>query len=115
MYAGKIAERGSVYDLFDQPTHPYTRGLLESIPRLETEPKSRLTIIPGMVPGLLDMPKGCRFENRCRYPQDGCLTAPPGIETIAPGHDVACYRWQEVRSEVVAGGDSPNFKLSAVA
>ncbi|MEZ5527761.1 MAG: ABC transporter ATP-binding protein [Gammaproteobacteria bacterium] len=115
MYAGKIAERGSVYDLFDQPTHPYTRGLLESIPRLETEPKSRLTIIPGMVPGLLDMPRGCRFENRCRYRQDGCLSAPPAIENIAPGHDVACYRWQEVRSEVVAGGDSPNFKLSAVA
>ena len=115
MYAGKIAERGSVYDLFDNPTHPYTRGLLESIPRLETPPKSRLTIIPGMVPGLLDMPKGCRFENRCRFRQEGCLSAPPGIEEIAPGHDVACYRWQEVRAEAVAGGDSPNFKLSAVA
>ncbi len=115
MYAGKIAERGSVYDVFDRPSHPYTQGLLHSIPRLETPPKSRLAIIPGMVPGLLDMPKGCRFENRCPYRTDACLVAPPGTEALAPGHEVACYHWQAIRDNAVAGGDSPHFKLSAVA
>lgn len=115
MYAGKVAERGSVYEIFDSPTHPYTRGLLESIPRLDTEPKSKLPIIPGMVPGLLDMPKGCRFENRCRYRKDGCLIAPPAAEIIAPGHEVACYEWRELKANVGGGGDSANFKLSAVA
>jgi peptide/nickel transport system ATP-binding protein len=115
MYAGKVAERGSVYEIFDTPTHPYTRGLLESIPRLDTEPKSKLPIIPGMVPGLLDMPKGCRFENRCRYRKDTCLIAPPAAETITDGHEVACYEWRELKAYVGGGGDSTNFKLSAVA
>lgn len=115
MYAGKVAERGSVYEIFDSPAHPYTRGLLESIPRLDTEPKSKLPIIPGMVPGLLDMPKGCRFENRCRYRKDRCLVAPPLAETITPGHEVACYEWRELRANVGGGGDSANFKLSAAA
>lgn len=114
MYAGKVAERGSVFDVFDRPSHPYTKGLLESIPRLDTVPKSKLAIIPGMVPGLLDMPKGCRFENRCSYRKDGCLVAPPATAIIAPGHEVACYEWQELKRNVVAGGDSANLKLSAV-
>lgn len=114
MYAGKVAERGSVFDVFDRPSHPYTKGLLESIPRLDTVPKSKLAIIPGMVPGLLDMPKGCRFENRCSYRKDGCLVAPPAIAIIAPGHEVACYEWQELKRNVVAGGDSANLKLSTV-
>lgn len=115
MYAGKVAEKGSVYNVFDNPTHPYTRGLLHSIPRLDSTPKSHLPIIPGMVPGLLDMPKGCRFENRCRYRKDSCLIAPPATEIIAPGHEVACYEWRELKTNVVGGGDSSNFKLSAVA
>jgi peptide/nickel transport system ATP-binding protein len=116
MYAGKVAEKGSVYDVFDRPSHPYTRGLLESIPRLDTPPKSRLTIIPGMVPGLLDMPKGCRFENRCRYRKDSCLVAPPPAETIAAGHDVACYEWRELRVNAApgSGGDSASFKRCAI-
>lgn len=115
MYAGKVAERGSVYEIFDSPTHPYTRGLLESIPRLDTVPKSKLTIIPGMVPGLLDMPKGCRFENRCVYRKDTCLVAPPTAETITEGHEVACFEWRELQAISGGGGDSRNFKLSAVA
>jgi peptide/nickel transport system ATP-binding protein len=114
MYAGKVAEKGSVYDVFDRPTHPYTRGLLESIPRLDTPPKSRLTIIPGMVPGLLDMPTGCRFENRCGYRKDACLVAPPAVEVVAPGHDVACYEWRNI-AEAGSGGDSATFKMSAIA
>ncbi|MFV8817333.1 ABC transporter ATP-binding protein [Haliea sp. E17] len=96
MYAGKVAETGSVYRLFDAPGHPYTRGLLASIPTLETPPKSRLNTIEGMVPGLLDLPPGCRFGNRCAWKQDPCATAPPGLETIEAGHEVACYRWREL-------------------
>ncbi len=115
MYAGRIAEKGNVYDIFDRPLHPYTKGLLASIPRLDTPPKSRLNIIRGMVPGLLDLPAGCRFENRCPYRQAGCAEAIPpaeqvganqgaaseeGTEKIAePGntHEVACFEWRRIR------------------
>ena len=96
MYAGKIAEKGSVYDVFDSPSHPYTRGLLASIPRLDTEPKSKLSIIEGMVPGLLDLPLGCRFENRCRFAEDSCTLSAPPIHTIQGQHDVSCFRWQDI-------------------
>jgi len=96
MYAGKMAEKGSVYDIFDRPKHPYTKGLLASIPTLDTIPKSKLSVIDGMVPGLLDLPAGCRFENRCPYRQDGCTLAPPPIETVDQEHQVSCLRWQEI-------------------
>jgi peptide/nickel transport system ATP-binding protein len=96
MYAGRMAEQGSVFDIFDRPIHPYTRGLLASIPRLETEPKSRLSIIEGMVPSLYDLPSGCRFQNRCPHAQDACAAATPAIENFADGHRVACCRWQEL-------------------
>ncbi|MFT5484325.1 MAG: peptide/nickel transport system ATP-binding protein [Halieaceae bacterium] len=95
MYAGKICETGSVYDVFDRPSHPYTRGLLSSIPTLDTAPKSRLSTIEGMVPGLQDLPAGCRFENRCPLAIDRCTHSPPVVETIADRHQVACFRWSE--------------------
>ncbi|MDA0977777.1 MAG: ABC transporter ATP-binding protein [Proteobacteria bacterium] len=98
MYAGKVAESGSVYDIFDRPNHPYTRGLLASIPTLNTPPKSRLNVIEGMVPGLLDLPKGCRFENRCPHRQDHCSQSVPLLETVGPDHHAACFRWEELRS-----------------
>ncbi|ALO45254.1 ABC transporter ATP-binding protein [Pseudohongiella spirulinae] len=96
MYAGKVAEQGSVFDIFDRPTHPYTQGLLASIPRLDTEPKSKLTIIPGMVPGLLDLPPGCRFENRCPHGAEQCKQQVPQAELVAEGHRVSCLRWREI-------------------
>jgi peptide/nickel transport system ATP-binding protein len=96
MYAGRVAEQGSVYDIFDRPAHPYTRGLLASIPRLETVPKSRLAIIEGMVPGLMDLPPGCRFQNRCPHAQDSCRTQAPGVEHISEQHYVGCSRWSEL-------------------
>jgi peptide/nickel transport system ATP-binding protein len=96
MYAGRVAEQGSVYDIFDRPAHPYTRGLLASIPRLETPPKSRLSIIEGMVPGLMDLPPGCRFQNRCPHAVDACAAQAPAVETVAGTHRVGCIRWSEL-------------------
>jgi peptide/nickel transport system ATP-binding protein len=96
MYAGKVAERGTVFDIFDRPAHPYSRGLLNSIPRLDTEPKSRLGVIEGMVPGLRDLPLGCRFENRCPQAMDQCREVAPTLEQVADGHDVSCMRWRDL-------------------
>ena len=96
MYAGKVAEKGSVFDIFDRAAHPYTKGLLKSIPRLNTEPKSTLSVIDGMVPGLLDLPEGCRFENRCKFSNQTCVGKAPGLEEIKDQHYVSCLRWQEV-------------------
>jgi peptide/nickel transport system ATP-binding protein len=104
MYAGKVAEMGSVYDIFDHPTHPYTRGLLHSIPRLDTPPKSRLNTIEGMVPGLRDLPPGCRFENRCPYRQPGCSLSVPATEAVTESssdtlaHEVSCFEWRNLRA-----------------
>jgi len=96
MYAGKVAEKGTVFDVFDRPAHPYTRGLLASIPTLDTKPKSKLSVIDGMVPGLLDLPPGCRFENRCPYSKDFCRQSVPPIEIVENHHEVSCLRWQEL-------------------
>lgn len=96
MYAGKVAETGGVFDIFDHPAHPYTRGLLASIPRLDTPPKSKLSVIEGMVPGLLDLPDGCRFQNRCPYVEAVCESRVPELETISDGHHAACLRWKEL-------------------
>ena len=95
MFAGKVAEKGTVFDLFDHPSHPYTQGLLASIPRLDTVPKARLSVIDGMVPGLLDLPAGCRFENRCPRREPRCALATPPAEPVSPSHEVSCYRWAE--------------------
>jgi peptide/nickel transport system ATP-binding protein len=96
MYAGKVAECGSVFDIFDRPTHPYTRGLLNSIPRLDTVPKSRLGVIEGMVPGLRDLPAGCRFQNRCPFAVPACREQVPALAQIEGQHSVACSRWQQL-------------------
>ena len=96
MYAGIVAERGSVFDIFDRAAHPYTRGLLKSIPTLNTEPKSTLSVIGGMVPGLLDLPEGCRFENRCTFSNEQCISNAPGLSAIKEQHQVSCLRWQEI-------------------
>lgn len=95
MYAGRVAEAGPVERIFETPSHPYTRGLLASIPRLSTPRKSRLPVIDGMVPSLADLPSGCRFQNRCPYRIDACAVQPP-LETVEPTHTVACHRWRDL-------------------
>ena len=91
MYAGKIAEIASSFDLFKNPNHPYTQGLLSSIPKLENKRKIKLNIIKGMVPGLHELPNGCRFQNRCSYVMDICKKENPPIYNIKDNHNASCF------------------------
>ena len=92
MYAGKVVEEASVGELFAHPRHPYTQGLIRSIPRIDTAAiqKVRLESIPGTVPKLIEPPEGCRFAPRCRYASLACTTATPPLREVGPGHKVAC-------------------------
>jgi peptide/nickel transport system ATP-binding protein len=92
MYAGKVVEEAPVRDLFGRPRHPYTQGLIRSIPRIDatTARKARLEVIGGAVPNLLDPAPGCRFASRCRFASAVCLEATPPLREVAPGHKVAC-------------------------
>ncbi len=92
MYAGKVVEEAPVGELFANPRHPYTQGLIRSIPRLDRAGagKTRLEAIPGTVPSLLSPPPGCRFAPRCRYATEACLAAEPALREVAPEHRVAC-------------------------
>jgi peptide/nickel transport system ATP-binding protein len=96
MYAGRVAEHAPVDELFAAPRHPYTRGLIASVPRPDAPAKTDLPAIQGVVPALAELPPGCRFSNRCAYVGDICRTAVPPLEPIRPGHDVACHRWAEI-------------------
>ena len=96
MYAGRKVEEASVDDLFEHPGHPYTRGLLDSIPHLDlaarADPsRTRLTEIKGMVPSLFNLPTGCSFAPRCNFATDQCRTASPRLEQRRPDHWVACW------------------------
>ena len=92
MYAGRIVEFGTVEDIFYRPKHPYTRGLLDSIPHFETGHKlERLKTVKGMVPSLYNLPKGCRFADRCPYAQDDCRAIYPTLENLRGVHKVACH------------------------
>jgi len=96
MYAGRKVEETDVVSLFDNPLHPYTNGLLASVPSLailggEEDAKRRLTEIPGMVPALNELPVGCAFAPRCPFADDKCLAAYPPYEQKRPGHWAACW------------------------
>jgi peptide/nickel transport system ATP-binding protein len=91
MYAGRIVEEAPVEELFARPRHPYTQGLIRSIPRLDRAgAKTRLQAIPGTVPSLSDLPPGCRFAPRCGFAMPVCTRAVPPLREVAPGHKVAC-------------------------
>jgi oligopeptide/dipeptide ABC transporter ATP-binding protein len=91
MYAGKLVESAPVNDLFCNPKHPYTRGLLSSIPRLDHPRKKKLNTIEGLVPSLYELPVGCRFYNRCPERMPVCETVPPGGIDAGEKHRVWCY------------------------
>jgi len=97
MYAGYLIERGNVKDIFRRPRHPYTKGLLFSLPRLDQEPGSRLSSIPGNPPSLIGLAPGCPFVPRCKYAIDHCKEEMPILEpTGEDSRTVACWRWQEI-------------------
>ena len=91
MYAGEIVERAAVDELFANPQHPYTVGLLGSIPRLGRR-TSHLATIDGMVPNMADPPPGCRFAARCPFAEGACVAAPPPLASLNPGHWSRCIR-----------------------
>ena len=97
MYAGEIVEQTDVNSLFDEPLHPYTQGLIGSIPILG-EIKDKLDVIPGSVPNLINLPPGCRFAPRCqariKYSCAICAEVKPELEEIKPGHFVRCWLYQ---------------------
>jgi peptide/nickel transport system ATP-binding protein len=92
MYAGKVVEEAPVEKLFANPRHPYTQGLIRSIPRIDTAAvrKTRLSTIAGVVPRLINPPPGCRFAPRCSFATDECRLAQPALREIEAGHRVAC-------------------------
>ncbi|MEJ2110312.1 MAG: ABC transporter ATP-binding protein [Acidobacteriota bacterium] len=97
MYAGWIVESAPVETLFADPRHPYTQGLLSSIPRLENQPKTELPIIRGVVPGLSEMPEGCRFQNRCTFAMDICRKRVPAAGTVGEKHWTRCFLYESVK------------------
>ena len=96
MYAGNIVEEAPVKELFANPQHPYTEGLIASVPRLGKR-LHRLPSIPGSVPDLSVMPEGCRFAPRCKYAQDSCKQKLPELQTVAEGHRCACPFYRNAR------------------
>jgi peptide/nickel transport system ATP-binding protein/oligopeptide transport system ATP-binding protein len=95
MYAGKVVEHAGVFPLFENPTHPYTNGLLASLPSVEGRQAKTLSTIPGVVPSPMDWPSGCRFNNRCPVARDRCSHEEPLLREIADGHTVACHAVEE--------------------
>jgi len=91
MYAGNIVEAGAVRDLFKGPQHPYTQGLLESMPRLNETEATRLQTIGGQPPNLQNLPSGCAFRDRCRYAFERCVTERPMLAEFAAGRSKACH------------------------
>ena len=99
MYAGYIVESAPAEQLFAKPRHPYTLGLLRSIPRIDEPRKEKLIPIEGLPPDLIDAPQGCPFVPRCTYKVDRCVEENPSLEPIETGHTIACW------VEVTAGGN----------
>jgi oligopeptide/dipeptide ABC transporter ATP-binding protein len=97
MYAGRIVEQAEVRTLFAQPLHPYTQGLIASIPVLGTV-RDKLDVIPGSVPNLIDLPPGCKFASRCRprieFGLSICNQEEPDLVSILPGHTIRCWLYQ---------------------
>ncbi len=95
MYAGRIVEHASVHEIYRAPAHPYTKGLIESIPRVDQKGQE-LHAIKGLPPNLLRMPSGCAFHPRCPYRTDQCVTDAPPLYDVDGGRHSACHHWTEV-------------------
>jgi oligopeptide transport system ATP-binding protein len=91
MYAGRVVETAPVRELYARPRHPYTLGLMQSVPRLEARREARLVPIPGQPPDLASLASGCAFSPRCRYALDRCVTERPRLEAVGDGRSRACF------------------------
>src|SRR5574341_812323 len=96
MYAGRVVETASALNLYHNPRHPYTLGLLKSVPRLDQTKKEKLDPIEGMPPDLVHMDAGCPFRPRCRFAVDRCKTENPPLLAVGEAHYSACWQWEEV-------------------
>lgn len=96
MYAGRVVEKTSVVELFSNPKHPYSKGLLNSIPRIDSVKTKRLPTIDGQVPSLAEMPKGCRFQNRCPHAEPSCEDQSHQLSQVSNGHHVNCHKWDAI-------------------
>jgi oligopeptide/dipeptide ABC transporter ATP-binding protein len=101
MYAGQVVEDAPVRELFRKPRHPYTEGLLRSLPHAQLDSR-RLGAIPGVVPAPHSWPEGCRFSPRCAYAEDVCTQGIPGLVSVGPGHHARCVRTDELSLQGVA-------------
>jgi len=102
MYAGRIVERGTARELYANPRHPYTLGLLRSVPRLDEPRRAKLDPIPGQPPDLTRLPPGCSFAPRCSFVVDRCRMERPELELVAPDHTTACWEWKKLHAKVPA-------------
>jgi oligopeptide transport system ATP-binding protein len=105
MYAGSIVETASTEEIFANPRHPYTVGLMKSIPRLDAREKERLEPIRGLPPDLIDLPDMCPFVPRCNYARDKCEQKRPPLLEVNPDHWSACWFWEEVSKDEPASGE----------
>ena len=101
MYAGKIIERGTAHEIYKNPKHPYTVGLLQSVPRLDEPRKEKLNPIEGMPPDLVDLPPGCSFRARCTYAVDRCAEQVPPLVAVDEDHLAACWEADKVALSTV--------------
>jgi peptide/nickel transport system ATP-binding protein len=98
MYAGAVIEIGNVFEIFEQPRHPYTEGLIHAVPTVTGE-LEQLFSIPGQPPDLIELIPGCKVAPRCQYVEDRCRSEEPALQPIAPGHLAACFNWERVGAE----------------
>ena len=96
MYAGKVIERGNAREIYSNPRHPYTVGLLRSVPRLDLPRRAKLDPIEGQPPDLINLPPGCSFRDRCRWAIDKCATDSPELMESSEGHLSACWRAEDL-------------------
>ena len=106
MYAGHIVEKAPVAEIYRRPRHPYTQGLLRSMPKLDGARKERLDSIPGQPPELKEPFHHCPFAPRCPHVAERCRGARPELRPVAPGHSAACWRWDELAAVASATGGS---------
>ena len=104
MYAGKVVEQGTSDEIYHNMRHPYTLGLLDSVPRMDVwDERRRLRTIEGAPPSLINLPTGCSFNPRCRFKTERCLQDIPELVGVSEGHTAACWEWEKVQPEVQVG------------